>query len=744
MSVVNTEPLPDEPITDESASVTPDQTETETPVSPPSRLWTFLFSALVLVTIARFVPVHLVLKNTTPTGGDVAGHVWFPTFVRDHLPHLSGWSDDWYAGFPAGALYFPVPALFTVLLSLVLPYGIAMKITIALAAFLLPFAAWRFASRLSFHPLAGPAAAAATVLFQTERFHTIYGGNLSSVLAGEFSFAIAFALALFSGSMISSSLADPSRRVSRLLPLTMAACAMSHVLGGVFLVAICVTLLLAHPSRLVSLRRFLPPFLLSFGIATVWWLPFIAGAKNATDMAYEPTRSARLLFPPLIKQHDATTVYWYPVAVLAVLAVVYAIVRAHRGLLALTMLAGVFCGMYMFWPTTYVWDARWLPFWWFSVQMLAACGLLIVFDVLRARLSAHVAVLLLFVPSLGFAGVIPYMPGAPAAHTNPVVTSWAEWDFNGYEGKPRWEEYRSVMKTMRDLGRDQGCGRALWEYDQDQGGYGSPMAMMLLPYWTSGCIDSVEGLFMEGSETTPFHFMVQRAVSKTGSTAVRNLPYKTSRDLDWGVPAMRALGVRWYMAYNDETIADARNRTDLVEVASSEHWVVFEIASHAVVAPFSASLKVSETPYPALFADQFAADPSGSFIADIATLPAVPQSKLDALRITNVTSSERGVSFDVSSTGVPVVVRQSWYPTWKVSGATGPFRAGPNMMVVVPTSRHVSLTAPTPPHRFMAELISVVSICLYAFWALRRRGARPADENRVTPPAPVLEHTQSS
>ena len=47
--------------------------------------------------------------------------------------------------------------------------------------------------------------------------------------------------------------------------------------------------------------------------------------------------------------------------------------------------------------------------------------------------------------------------------------------------------------------------------------------------------------------------------------------------------------------------------------------------------------------------------------------------------------------------GVPVVVTISYFPNWQVSGAEGVYRVSPNLMVVVPTSHHVSLWYGTRP-----------------------------------------------
>jgi hypothetical protein len=720
-------------------------------------LWDVLFKALVFVVLLRFIPLELVFRNTTPTGGDVAGHVWFPYFMHGNLPHLSGWSDDWYAGLPAGALYFPFPALLTLALNTVLPYGIAMKCTIALAVLMLPYAAWRFASRLNISPFIGPAAAAATLLFQTERYHTIYGGNIASVLAGEFSYSLSFGLALLALSLTLDYLRDPSNGIPRALPFVMAASAMSHVLGGVFLVVMSFILVMWYKQRVQNFRALAKPFVISLCLAAVWWIPFILAARNATDMGYEPTRSCpagdtsfmcvrqfQWLFPPALKSPQGTTTWWFFIAPLALFALLYGLVRRQRGVLIVASGALAFALMYVLWPTTYVWDARWLPFYWWCAAVLAAIGAVLFVELVWGRIRAITAlgVVLLFIPAFAASGFIRDLPGSPprvgttSNYEKPPMASWADWDFTGYEDKPRWGEYQSIMRTMSELSKAEGCSRALWEYDSDQGGYGSPMAMMLLPYWTEGCVDSVEGLFMEGSETTPFHFMIQKATSKAGSAAVRNLPYAASRDLDWGVPAMRALGVRWYMAYNEETIALASSRDDLSEVARSEHWVVYEIKDWARVAPFKATSRVSDAIWPTSFADAFKNDPSGSFTTPEATLPKVSPEKLANLKISNISHTAARTSFDVSEVGVPVVVRNSWYPSWKVTGAEGPFRAGPNMMVVVPTSQHVTLSAPTPPLRTLAELISLLAFVAAIWWCCTSRGRREVGPDSDTDSGP--------
>ncbi len=93
--------------------------------------------------------------NTTTNGGDMGAHVWWPKFLEDHWfsfnpldMRLSGWAPDWYAGFPVGQYYFPLPALAIWLLDTLpgVPYNVAFKLVTVSGPLLLPAAAYYFAA----------------------------------------------------------------------------------------------------------------------------------------------------------------------------------------------------------------------------------------------------------------------------------------------------------------------------------------------------------------------------------------------------------------------------------------------------------------------------------------------------------------------------------------------------------------------------------------------------------------------
>ncbi len=86
---------------------------------------------------------------------------------------------------------------------------------------------------------------------------------------------------------------------------------------------------------------------------------------------------------------------------------------------------------------------------------------------------------------------------------------------------------------------------------------------------------------------------------------------------------------------------------------------------------------------------------------------AVPE---PATTVSHVVQTDSSISFHVDRIGTPVEVRVSYFPNWKATGADGPWRAAPNLMVVVPTSHDVTLHYGSSPADEIGQAISVVSL----------------------------------
>ena len=243
------------------------------------------------------------------------------------------------------------------------------------------------------------------------------------------------------------------------------------------------------------------------------------------------------------------------------------------------------------------------------------------------------------------------------------------------------------------------------------------MAPMLLPYWTDGCIGSMEGLYFESSQTVPFHFLMQSELSSNPSRPMRDLPY-ASLNVPQGISHMKMSGIRYYLAFSDEAVSESKVfSNDLKVVAQSGPWTVFLVQDSPIVQGLTYEPLVSEGSFvgkrswidPAVnwfndqsrwlvpIADDGPDDWSRVSVEEIDGLssPLIfgnqSSRKLEPLKITEVSISNEVIAFRVDEVGIPVIIKTSYFPNWSVSGADGPFRITPNWMVVIPSENKVEL-----------------------------------------------------
>src|SRR3546814_2322406 len=62
------------------------------------------------------------------------------------------------------------------------------------------------------------------------------------------------------------------------------------------------------------------------------------------------------------------------------------------------------------------------------------------------------------------------------------VRSWARWNYEGFEGKQAYAEYRDVVSTMAEIGEEHGCGRTFWEYDRSEEHTSELQSLMRISY----------------------------------------------------------------------------------------------------------------------------------------------------------------------------------------------------------------------------------------------------------------------
>ena len=716
-------------------------------------------AAAVLFTLFQLQP-GLLTADTTPAGGDTGAHVWGPDYMRRALlpnGRITGWAPDWYAGFPAYHFYFPLPSLVIVVLDVILPYGVAFKLITVLGLLTLPVAAWAF-GRLAGMRFPGPAVlAVATVPFLFDRGFSIYGGNIASTLAGEFTFSIALSLALLFLGVVARGLDTGRHRA--LAAVLLALTGLCHLLPTVFAAVGATVLLALRPGRR-GLKFLGAVFLVGALLAGFWTFPFLMRLPYANDMGWEKiTEYGKNLVPPDLR--------W--LVALAAAGAVAAVAFRRRVGVFLMVMAGLSAVLFVVAPQARLWNARVLPFYYLSLYLLAgvavaelghALGRMFAVDPddpkpLAARLTPVVAAVCVWMLVGLPLKVLPGWVPKPQSTDASFIPAWAKWNYSGYERKAAYPEHKALIDTMAEVGRTNGCGRANWEYESGLDRFGTPMALMLLPYWTDGCIGSMEGLYFESSATVPFHFLSAAELSKAPSNPQRDLPYP-SLDVAAGVRHLQLLGARYYLAFSPEAVAQANAHPDLSLLTTSGQWQVYEVRGSELVAPLAnqpAVLEGVEDGHRGWLdvAVDWYMDPAGQDVFVAASGPdswprvKVRHEETDAetagasveiddparqpvepVQVSGIRSSDNSISFDVDRPGTPVLVKASYFPNWRAKGADGPWRVAPNLMVVVPTASHVTLHYGWTPVDVFGWLLTLVGIGLCVLMA--RRGPAPVDE----------------
>ncbi|MHB8439523.1 MAG: 6-pyruvoyl-tetrahydropterin synthase-related protein [Acidimicrobiales bacterium] len=727
----------------------------------PAIVTTLCILGAIGVTVWAVDP-SLLLSMSTTTGGDTGAHVGLAAYLKSallpHL-HLTGWDPGAYDGYPLYTFYFPLPDAMAAVMGLVIPFAIAFKLMTMFGSFTLPVAAWAFGRLVGWERPIPAVLSVATLPFLFDQAYTIYGGNLYSTMAGEYAYSIGLSVAVVLLGLIVRGLRTGRHRALAAVLVTV--CALSHLLALLFALAgIAAAVVFLGPT----LRRMwwaLSVAATGLLLVSFWAIPFAIDQPYSTNMGWiNVTTYGQLLAPGGDR--------WALVA--AAIGCVIALGLRDR-VAAILVTLGVLAALaVVFDPQGKLYNTRFLPLWWLCVYLMAgyAFARLGMFVALwwrrggpklkpRAWAPGAVSVPVVAMVMSGLIVLPPLLISSGSSYqvlgihiTQDNVPGWAQWNYSGYQGKPAWDEFdHGVVDTMDRVGARYGCGRAMWEYNSNLNRFGTPEALMTLPYFTHDCIDSQEGLLFESASSTPWHFLDQSELSASPSDAMVGLDY-TTPDVELGVEHLQLLGVRYFMATSPSIQAQADADPALTLVATSgpwrslfdgtelsTTWKVYLVKDSPLVSPLteqpsvltgvgpqqSSWLAPAQRWYldPAAWAHELVAGGPSSWPRQgkSASLD-VAATALPTVRVTKIRSQASSLSFDVDRTGVPVLVKISYFPNWQASGALGPWRAEPNLMVVVPTSHHVEMHYGTTGADVLGEAMSLVGLVLVGVLLVRR------------------------
>ena len=700
---------------------------------------------IIYAVLFIFYKPNLLFSLTTTSGGDTGAHHYPAQYlIQELLPHfrLTGWAPGWYAGMPMLTFYFPFPFLLIAILDWIMPYQLAFKLITVLGVFALPATAyamgrlWRV--RRPFPMLA--AVFALVMLFMES--YSIYGGNVKSTLAGEFGYMLSFALVfLFLGTMVRGMEKPQFNMLFVLNCLILMALVLSHIVPTIVLVFIAPGLLLVNP-RWRSLGYLAVVALMGFALTAFWSLPFATNLEWTAHMAWDQLRWNDFLPKAL-----------YPAAGLGVIGIAFAIAKRETKLLPLAWITFITAVLYWILPDGRLWNARVVPFFYFSMHMWAAYGatwMIRPFTVWLHDLFGTKGInsRRIYVP------VVAIVLGAVVIATSSTAAGWIKWNYRGYEGKDKWPQYQEINNFIATLPE----GRVMVEHNQKIDEFGTPRAFEIIPYWTG--LPTMEGTLMEASFTAPFHFINQAELSKQASNAIIGVKYPTLNIPD-GITHLQLMNIPYFLTCTSEVTeaTKADKRADLL--FTSGDYNIFRISGTSgyveVMKHQPARVDIEQSEWRDMAVDWYEnmyaldtpivwdnGDPAlqefpAISLEDAAQPPIVPI-ETDG-HVTSETMENETFSFDTTAIGQPHWIKISYFPNWHVEGAEGPYLASPSFMMVIPTQSHVTLTygrtaANTVGQAFeVVAWVALVALSLWRtiLWWRRRRLAGAGRGSAVMP-----------
>jgi len=705
---------------------------------------------LLGVFLLIFLRIDLVFTNTLPTGGDMGAHIVPTNFFVDNLFKnfsLRGWSNDWFAGYPLYYFYFPFPPIIVSLISFILPFSIAFKMMVILSQIVLVLSVERLFS-LESKKYSVIGTIAGMVYIFTESF-TIYGGNLASTLAGQYSFTFSLAFVLL-GIYFLKSNNDKSLIMSAMF---MGFSILSHIIPFmIFLPYYAYHFLASKRDMFIKISGFLIFLFISLRFA----YSLIINLEYTTNMSYTPyTKISDLIKPDVL-----------PFFILLVIALITFRIKKFNQHFSLALYLIIFSMTIFFYgPESALWNGRVVPFFNMGVLLLSFQIIKELFSVLNKALlnqnflktfnfllstiliynfyerwfqyyeiftlsSIVILIFLLLILVINFENNLNSITFVIAISSISFLPHWINWNFTGYEHKPQWIDIEQLYSGLNKLEP----GRIMWEPNSDLNKYGTPMVLMTIPYFTQH--QSMEGLYFDSSITTPFHFLTVSGLAERPSNPVGGLSY-INGDFNKGIRLMKELGIDYYVAYTDSIKDKSRINSELNFLFSTEVFEVYQLDSSKIEL-IDNELYVYDNPnlldrilnstirervQNSFFDQAYVAFKNETNYKVIEGLEFSKINKIENsnLEVKNLKIDSKSISFETNSPNQLHLIKVSYFPNWKIIDGEGPYRISPSFMAVVPNSNSVSLVFENSGTEKTLNYLSFISLSMAIIIFNRKR-----------------------
>ncbi|MBU5690201.1 MAG: hypothetical protein QXM68_03600 [Candidatus Aenigmatarchaeota archaeon] len=663
-------------------------------LSKKEQIVDFVIIFLITIFLATYFKPDYIFSNTTISAGDTVGH-YYGTFIMNKylIPNLKliGWSNDWFLGYPAFQFYFPFVFFLTGLLGYLIPLNISFKIGTVLGVFLLPIMTYiSFRLMKIKFPIPIIAASLTLILLFVERInpeqiYSMWGGNIPSTLAGEFSYGFALALSiLFIGTFNKG---INSKKLISLNAILFLLIMLSHFFFAIFSIISTLFYLLDFKKFKQNFKYCMKFYLISFLLSSFWLLPMLFKVSYTSSHIWYPPYSIKEYIDMIMPRP------FIPFYILSLASTIAIIINKDREKLIFVFIALSSLFLFLLSPIMNKIGFHGLD----HLQMIKFLPMMYISIILNIPLAIS------YIKIKDFSIVIPVIVLILCflwvqKHVT-YIDYWIYWNYNGYEDKPLGQEYYKVNEFLSELP----YGRVAYEYDPQkyETTLGSSRATETIPIFSGKPI--TEGTHFQSSFNAPYIYSAHCEYSLACSCVFGHMAGRCPRfDFDIGVEHMKLFGVRYFFA-SSETIKNAlRQRNDFKLLYGPAEFEIWELNNSSIIqVPDYEPVFVKSDNWRELSYNWF-------FNKDKLKIPIVwSKDKYDLINpniyeinskpldqncnVNNIKIENEKIEFDTDCIGKPHIIKVSYFPNWKVEGAEKIYMVSPAFMLVYPTQTHVKL-----------------------------------------------------
>jgi hypothetical protein len=643
-----------------------------------------LINLLILIGIIIFLfsyfKPELLLSITTISGGDTASHYYPAKFMKDYLlprGKIVGWSPGWYAGMPMFQFYFPPLFVLAASMSYTIPLEIAVKIVTILGTFLLPVFTFLAMKLMSFKFPIPIIAAILTLPFLFNQGNSMWGGNIPSTLAGEFSYSFGLSLTVLFFGLLYKGIETKKYNLTN--SILFAGIAFSHVYTMLFAIFSSAFFLLEKIKK--SIQNFVYLFkvyIIAFLLLGFWFIPFVLNMGYTTPYNFKWFfgDARKEIFPDIL----------LPSVGLAILGSIIAIRNKDRRILFLLFTILVSSVFYYLSSIIGVVDIRFLPFIQLFIAFIAAYG---IGQLIKKMKRTWIVPLLIFVITIIWVN-----------QNVTYIGFWIKWNYEGFENKPLWDTFYKINNFLKGSYKDP---RVIFEHSDLHDSAGTPRAFESLPLFSGR--STYEGLYMQSSISSPFIFYFQSEISESAPCPFPQWSPCTSFNSTKAVKHLEMFNVEYVIARTDRVKNDLENNSLYELAATFEPYKIFRLTTNPnryVTVPKyqpvvfgTKDWKVDSYEW---FKREDLLDVPLVFTKDKNEFSLSANSLDDIQKVALEDSCEikenieiEEISFTTNCIGKPHIISISYFPNWKVEGADKVYLVSPSFMLVIPKQKNVRL-----------------------------------------------------